>query len=416
MSSITSKYDHNKPKVLYVHYGENWLRGSEIVLLDLLKSALNNHANPMLWCNSQVLAEKAQDLGVEVILDKFVCLGYWIEPRWQFKQFFKLILKAKQIIKAHNITLVHCNNGAPCQWMVPACKLSHIPLLLHLHAKYRYRDRLTLFFHGADSIIGVSHAVVEVFNKNEFFQQKISIIHNGVDPHRIVSSKPRDIRAELSAKSDDFVMLYMGSLIPRKLVHNLVIAVKELIKRNKVKLAVIGSGSDHAKLVALSAQLKLENHIKFFPQSYQVADIYTSNVDCFISVPEEEVFGLTLAEASLAKIPIITSNISGINEIYAHQETALLVSPNNVNELINTIESSISLPKNRLKMAAMAHKHIATHFTLKQQYTAIDLAYNELLTDKNLNTSFCYALLIHSINLIKSISQKLYNYFLTKVC
>ena len=59
MSDTIAQGKGVKPQVLYVHYGDNWLRGSEIVLLDLLKSAKDNHYAPVLWCNSEVLAKKA---------------------------------------------------------------------------------------------------------------------------------------------------------------------------------------------------------------------------------------------------------------------------------------------------------------------------------------------------------------------
>jgi len=389
------------------------LGGSEIVLLDLLTSALNNHASPILWCNNQVLAEKSQDLGVEVILDKFVCLGYWTEPRWNFKQYFKLILKAKQIIKVHNVNLVHCNNGGPCQWMVPVCKLSHTPLLLHLHAKYRYRDRLTLFFHRVDAIIGVSNSVIQLFKKNEFHHQQVNVVYNGIAPQPALSLFPRDMRAELSANNDDFVILYMGSLIKRKLVHNLVNAIKVLKKRYKIKLAIIGSGPEQDKLKALTTTLQITKEIKFFPQNYQVAKIYSSNVDCFISVPEEEVFGLTLAEASLAMLPIITSNIPGINEIYTHQKSALLVSLGNIDELISTVEILISSPKNRHEMAKRAYKNIITNFSLEQQSIAFNLAYKQILVRKE-SKSIAKTVWTLILNILKAFLYKFYKYLIIK--
>lgn len=368
-----------KPRILYVHYGENWIRGSEVVLLDLLKTAIENHYSPMLWCNSDVLAKKAQGLGVEVIKDNFVCLGYWTLPRWNFLQFFKLLIKAKKIIKAYKISLVHCNNGAPCQWMVPVCKFTGTPLLLHLHARYMYRDRLTLLFHGADSIIGVSQSVTKIFKKNEFSYQNVAVIYNGIDPKRVICPIPRDIRAELSAKKTDFVILYMGSLIPRKSVHQLLYAVNDLKKGYNIKLAIVGSGSEEAKLSHLVNQFNLHDDIEFFPASDKVAEIYSSNVDCFISVPTEEVFGLTLAEASLAKLPIITSNIPGIDEIYTDQKNALLVTPNNTAELVSAIKSLIEQPLLRTRLAKTAQQHIVKTFSLKQQFFAFNDAYQTLL-------------------------------------
>jgi glycosyltransferase involved in cell wall biosynthesis len=369
-------------RILYVHYGDNWLRGSEIVLLDLLKSAKENHYSPVLWCNSSVLEKKALSLGIEVIVDDFVCIGYWTTPKWNFLQFFKLLRKAKKLLTEYNISLVHCNNGAPCQWMVPICKLSGIPLLLHLHARYLYRDRLTLLFHYADRIVGVSQSVTAIFKPNEFTPQQICTIYNGIDPSRVITPFPRDIRAELSAKESDFVILYIGSLIPRKSVDKLLYALDKLTPHYNLKLAIVGSGGEKEKLSSLTTELNLNNNVSFFSDNDNVAAMYSSNADCFISVPTEEVFGLTLAEASMAKLPIITSNIPGINEIYTDKINALLVTPSNTHELVTAITSLIEKPSLQKKLSINAQKHIMHKFSLRQQFNAFNKTYQSLSKTK----------------------------------
>ena len=95
-------------------------------------------------------------------------------------------------------------------------------------------------------------------------------------------------------------------------------------------------------------------------------------------MPSEEVFGLTLAEASIAKLAIITSNIPGINEIYTDQENALLISPNNIDQLVSAIKSLIEQPSLRKKLAENAQKHIVKTFSVKRQFIAFDLAYQSL--------------------------------------
>ncbi len=400
-----------KQRILYVHYGDNWLRGSEIVLLDLLKSAQENHYSPVLWCNSEVLAKQAASLGIKVIMDNFVCIGYWTIPKWNFLQFFKLLGKAKQIISDYQISLVHCNNGAPCQWMAPICKLSGISLLLHLHARYMYRDRLTLLFNCADSIVGVSQSVTELFKPNEFTTQQITTIYNGISPQRVLNPFPRDIRAELSAEDTDFVILYIGSLIPRKSIQQLLYALEKLKVHYNIKLAIVGSGSELVKLTRLVAKKDLNNCVTFFSACDNVAELYSSNADCFISVPSEEVFGLTLAEASIAKLPIITSNIAGINEIYTDKENALLISPNNTDELVGAIKSFIDKPLLRYMLAENAYKHIMQTFSIEQQFNAFNHAYQTLhLQESKQSNAFQFLLYVaqHTKVVIKTLWCKCY--------
>ncbi len=415
MTIHSNKIQTSKGRILYVHYGENWLRGSEIVLLGLLKSAKKNHYDPVLWCNSKVLADQAENLGIEVILDEFVCIGYWTIPKWNFLKYSKLLGKAKKILSQYQISLVHCNNGAPCQWMVPICKLSNIPLLLHLHARYMYRDRLTLLFHGADTIVGVSKSVTALFKANEFNKQQISTIYNGIDPKRVLTPYPRDIRAELSAKENDFVILYVGSLIPRKSVHQLLYALDKLKAYSNIKLAIVGIGSEQAKLSSLTVELGLTNDVHFFADSDNVAEVYSSNVDCFVSVPTEEVFGLTLAEASLAKLPIITTKIPGIDEIYTDKSNALLISPNSTDELVGAIESLIKNPFLRKKLAVNSYKHVMQTFSLKKQFSRFESAYQSLshreikkpTFKKSLSTTVIHALKFAQI-VIKTLLGKCY--------
>ncbi|NQY89798.1 MAG: glycosyltransferase family 4 protein [Colwellia sp.] len=394
-------------RILYVHYGDNWLRGSEIVLLDLLKKAKENQYSPILWCNSEILATKAMTLGVEVILHNFVCLGYWTKPRWSFRAFFQQLIKAKKIIQQYNISIVHCNNGAPCQWMMPVCKLTDVPLVLHLHARYMFRDRLTLLFHGADRIVGVSQSVISLFNDNEFQAKQLQVIYNGIDPQRVISNTPRDIRAEVCAKKTDFVILYMGSLIPRKAVDKLIHALDKLKDNYAIKLTIIGSGSDESKLRSLVKELKLSVNVQFFASSDDVGAIYASNVDCFISVPTEEVFGLTLAEASMAKLPIITTNIVGINEIYTDKTNALLVKPNAIDELVEAIKSLIENPFLRKKLALKAHAHIEKSFSLTHQFNIFDCTYQALLLSEH-KYSLYQSITQHMILLVKALLNKGY--------
>jgi len=379
----------NAKKILYVHYGDNWIRGSEIALVDLIKKVKENNYSPLLWCNSEIFASYARKSGVDVIVDNFVCLGYWTKPRWHVTQFLKLIFKAKMLLEQHNISVVHCNNGAPCQWMSPVCKITKTPLLLHLHARYMYRDQLILLFHLADYIVGVSQSVIDILNKSEFKANKVSVIYNGIDPKRVVNSNPINVRKLLCAKKSDFVIVYLGSLIPRKLVHQLLYAVSKLKQNYSVKLVIVGSGSEYTYLTELTNQLNIDDDICFLTDMNEVGKIYSSNADCFISVPKEEVFGLTLAEASLANLPIITSNIPGINEIYTHLKNALLISPNNLNELISSIEHFIKNPQYRKKMADNAHRHIGHNFSLERQFILFDTTYLSLIDQKtNSNVIF----------------------------
>ena len=395
-------------RVLYVHFGDNWLRGSEIVLLDVMSSAQQQGYQPVLWCNSQVLADQAVLLGIEAVYQPMVCLGYWLEPRWQVGTFINQLLMTSKLIKKHNIALVHCNNGAPCQWLSVVCKWLKVPLVLHLHARYQYFDRLALVFAGADHTVGVSQSVTQVFSRTEPNQQAMSVVYNGIKQQRARSNHPTDLRALVGANKDDTVLLFVGSLIARKGVSTLIAAIAQLSNQppssqsfsgptsssqsfsgpasssqasceRKIKLAIVGEGEEKLRLQMQVESLGLTEHVYFLGEQQDVAALYCGNADGFVSVPNEEVFGLTLAEASLASLPVITTDVPGINEIYQNNVNARIVPADSADALAAAIGELQRHPKRFKRFATQAQKHIAQSFSCQQQFQQLDTCYQNVL-------------------------------------
>lgn len=388
MNNAKGEHNPQVKRVLYVHFGDNWLRGSEIVLLDMLSHAQHYGYQPVLWCNSQLLAEEAKQLGVEVICQPMVCIGYWFTPKWQFMAFISQLLMARKLIKQYQIELVHCNNGAPCQWLSLICKYMKVPLLLHLHARYQYFDRLVLGFAGADHTVGVSHSVTDVFHRKEPNGRSSSVIYNGIERQRAVSNHPIDLRALVSATQQDTVLLYVGSLIARKGLATLISAIAKVSARAarhlisessnqpQIKLAIVGEGEEKHRLMLQVESLGLSEQVFFLGEQPDVAALYSSNADCFVSVPTEEVFGLTLAEASLANLPVITTDVPGVNEIYQNNVNARLVPAGNTDALAKAISEYISHRDRFKHFASAAQCHIAQSFSCQHQFQRFDACYH----------------------------------------
>ena len=58
-------------KILFVHYGDDWLAGSEIALLELIGGLRKQGVSPFLWCNAPALEKAAADAGIPVWRDPF---------------------------------------------------------------------------------------------------------------------------------------------------------------------------------------------------------------------------------------------------------------------------------------------------------------------------------------------------------
>ena len=50
--------------VLFVHYGDEWFRGSEQLLLDLLTNLDPSRVQPFVWCNGAAMETAARAAGI----------------------------------------------------------------------------------------------------------------------------------------------------------------------------------------------------------------------------------------------------------------------------------------------------------------------------------------------------------------
>ncbi len=98
-------------RILYVHYGDNWIRGSEVVLLDLITNIDHDQYQPIVWSNCEPLIEKCQSLGIKAEHSNFSLVGGWNTPRWDISGWNDLIKQGTALIEKHNIDLVHVNSG-----------------------------------------------------------------------------------------------------------------------------------------------------------------------------------------------------------------------------------------------------------------------------------------------------------------
>lgn len=312
-------------KVLYVHYGDNWIRGSEVCLLNLINNLDSAQFTPVLWTNNPALHQQALASGVESILSEFGVLLGWQGQRVSVSGFISQIKQARDIIRQHQIGLVHVNSGAPCQWMWIAARLSKVSMLTQLHSDYVLRDRLRLCLHLSPHLVTVSRAVSNRLISEGFPERNLSVIHNGIDIDAVRRQPMIDVRQKLNLPATSKIIASVGSLIPRKGMDRLICVVAALRHQQPdLHLLLIGDGPEKTALQQLATELQIADRIHFIGEQKNVGSWLKGGVDLFISGAREEAFGLVLAEAACLSLPIIAPKVGGIPEVLEHDHTALL--------------------------------------------------------------------------------------------
>ena len=163
-------------------------------------------------------------------------------------------------------------------------------------------------------------------------------------------------RKEIGVSADDFVLLSVGELIPRK-NHEVVIralsVLKQLDKLNHIEYVICGRGAYEADLRKLAEGLDVADHVHFLGYRNDISEICNC-ADLFVFMSHQEGLPVALMEAMACGLPAVCSNIRGNTDLVEDGVTGLLANntPEEVAQSISKMKSDTAL-RNRVASAAL---------------------------------------------------------------
>lgn len=235
---------------------------------------------------------------------------------------------------------------------------SFVPVLLTIHGPAFNTSQMKYY----KKLVAISGAVkhdVESRSNN-----KCEIIYNGIKINTIKQRKEisqlNDVKVILVGRLDTIVK---GQDLLVEAAHYLVIK-KGLVN---VKFFIVGEGSSRKYLEELILNLKLSQNVILLGNKEREW-IYENlhNYDLFIQPSRMEGFGLTVAEAMAAKIPVIASDIEGPAEILENGKYGIMFENNNYKDLALKIEYAIKLSEKGeiVKIIDSARTHCINNFNI----------------------------------------------------
>jgi glycosyltransferase involved in cell wall biosynthesis len=376
-------------RILFTHYGDNHIRGSERCLLDLIMHLDKGLFTPIVWCNSELLEQEVKRLQVHVIRSNFPILFGWLPPRYNFRGFLSVVKQGLKIVSEERIDIIHANSGAPNQWLNLVARIRKLPLVSHLHARYPLRDRLTLGLLNTSLAVGVSQSVVKQLLDDGIAPDQVRVVPNGIDANEQDKAAPLDLRTLLNLEQRDFVAITVASLIHRKGIDLLIRAVACLRDRElPIHLVIVGDGPEKAVLQNLAQIYRLQNYIHFLGERTDVAGLLRGGADVFVSGSREEVFGLALAEANLASIPVIAPRVGGIPEVIQNNVTGILLPTENSVAIASAIQHLYKNPGLKNKLGLAGRRRVLENFNVEKYVLRFQNIYLELIQDQEKHLGF----------------------------
>ncbi|MEP6779567.1 MAG: glycosyltransferase family 4 protein [Gemmatimonadaceae bacterium] len=364
--------------VLFVHFGNAWIRGSEQCLLDLAGHLDKTKFTPVVICNQELLASEARKLGLIAFVSAAVFATDVIPMKSQ-------VAELKRLAILHGAQVIHANSTVVMPALVRIARRLRIPLVAHLHTTPTRAERLHELLHQANAIVGVSATSIQGFVNDGMPVRAVRMIHNAVDGERISVGDATQLRATLAIPQDAITLGVVCSLIARKNVEMLIEAVVELRERNRnVRLIVVGSGESETALRQLAARRGVVDVVHFLGDRRDAGAVVRDAVDIVVSGAHEESFGLTLIEGGYFGRPTVATDIPSHREILVDGITGLLSAPNDARAFAEKIEILLANESVRLKMGDAARRRVQQSFGLSRYVLEFEALYLELI-DKSPN-------------------------------
>ena len=210
------------------------------------------------------------------------------------------------------------------------------------------------------------------------YKKAQKLIPIGIDTNYYKPSKVRP-----SEISDTFNVITVANLVPVKGIEILIYAI-ELMKDNSVNLKIVGDNENPygQKIIKLCRDLKLKNQIEFVGKVKDVrplieeADVYIIPT---LDEGRKEGMPMALVEAMCMAVPVLGSNISGINFVLNEFNNLLFPAGNSeeLKEKLVTIKK-MSL-KERTSLGNTLRDHCIHNYSMEGFITEHELLYKSLL-------------------------------------
>ena len=301
----------------------------------------------------------------------------WFQVPFYLASLFGSVL---QTVRKESIDIINAH------WVVPQGIVTRlvqsflpVPVVLTVHGGDifafqglvgRLLKRLAL--RGADACTANS-----AFTRGQLLQlcpsAEVSIVPMGVD---VTEFEPKqrnvDVRRKLGVDAE--MILFVGRLVEKKGVHNLLSAMQQVLRKSpQATLVLVGDGTQRQELERMAERLEIAGSVRFLgklphehlPEYYAAADLFVgpSVVD---RSGDTEGLGVVFIEAASAGLAIVGTSVGGISDVLIPEVTGIAVEPDQPEALANAIERLLGDEPLRRRLGEAARQHALRRFSWSQ--------------------------------------------------
>lgn len=381
-------------KVLYIVGGEGNRYGSEIIAIDLISAGEKYGIEyTVIAAKKGAVTEACEKLGVKSYVYPFTFFVYKAMKNivlntikktiWRSRAeilTYKAIKKIEKEIDLSEIDIIHTNLSRDLLGGIIAEKYS-IPHIWHIQELFKSHYQLSFLRdkqvewmkEHATRFVAISKTVAKEWMDNGLPENKVSIVHNGVDISSI------DKKEDYDSSNPIIKIVMVGHIVPAKGQADI---IKKLAKlpdsiRNNVILDCIGEGEEDYKGVlkrmAKDADVKLRLR-GYCSQIGSVLKEYDIGVNC----SRGEGFGLSTVEYMVAGICPVVANTGANEEIIINGQNGYVFNYSGDESFAGIIQRLYNNKGDMIDISRKARNDALERFSLDNMRSQMFSLYSEI--------------------------------------
>lgn len=310
--------------------------------------------------------------------------------------------KIKTIIQEFQPDIVHTHAskaGAIGRKAAFSCNVPVVVHTFHGHVFHSYFGKIktTLFKNIERYLAKKSSGIIAISNlqKKELCEEhkitsekKIEVIPLGFDLKKFqdnYTEKRKATRLKYEITDDCIALCIIGRLAPVKDHFFFLDVIEELSKKTerKIKIFIVGDGELKSEIENRVNTLQHQG-IDILMTSW-IFDIATFNagMDILCLTSKNEGTPVSLIEAQACNLPVISTDVGGVSDIVAKNETGFIISRNDKRNFVEKLKILVEQDEIRNKMKSKGWEHVHLKFSYKRLSKDMESYYKRLLTQSN---------------------------------
>ncbi|MCU0492966.1 MAG: glycosyltransferase [Chloroflexaceae bacterium] len=222
----------------------------------------------------------------------------------------------------------------------------------------------------------------------------ITVVPGGTNCDMFQPVPHAEARQRIGLQGNEFTIVYVGRMLPRKDVRNVVRALAILSHQSDLPMRMLVVGGESADpdpattpeigvLRQLAAELGVADRVLFYGKRQpEVLRYFYGAGDVAVTTPWYEPFGLTPLEAMACGRPVVGSAVGGLSHTIHDGVTGLLVPPRSPERLAASLHYLLTHPEQRIAMGYAARARVEREFTWPTVAQRTATLYESLLAER----------------------------------